>query len=183
MIRNGPVASQFSTKLGAVDYAGDGHSLLGLHANAGITFDVQAIRNQTHYGRLQFSATVGYGGRTVEPSAEFRVLIDGQQVAAGRLGRNDTAAIDLTVQPNQRFLTLISTDGGNGYSHDQISFGDPRLVPADIPSIGDDDRVRLQQLQQQLATAETELAELGEPPVVFRRRCGAAVGCSSARSR
>ncbi len=59
MIRNGPVASQFSTKLGAVDYASDGHSLLGLHANAGITFDVPAIRNQTHYGRLQF---FGNGG-------------------------------------------------------------------------------------------------------------------------
>jgi mono/diheme cytochrome c family protein len=167
MIRNGPVASQFSTQLGAVDYAGDGHSLLGLHANAGITFDLQAIRERMDYGRLQLSATVGYGGRTVQPSAEFRVLIDGQLVANGRLGRNDTAAIDFIVQPEQRFLTFISTDGGNGYGHDQISLGDPRLAPADVSPISDDDRVRLRQLKQELAEAKTAVAELGEPPLFF----------------
>ena len=45
MIRNGPVASQHSPELGGIDFTKDGHSLLGLHANAGITFDVAAMRN------------------------------------------------------------------------------------------------------------------------------------------
>jgi len=42
-IRNGPVAKQFSTTLDGVDYAQDGHTILGLHANAGITFDLGEI--------------------------------------------------------------------------------------------------------------------------------------------
>ena len=39
-----PFDSQFSTKLGDVDYAADGHTLLGLHANAAITFDLAGMR-------------------------------------------------------------------------------------------------------------------------------------------
>ena len=39
MIRNGPVASQHSSELDGIDFTKHGHSLLGLHANAGITFD------------------------------------------------------------------------------------------------------------------------------------------------
>ena len=30
-----------------------------------------------------------------------------------------------------RFLTLMSTDGGDGIGHDQVFFGDPKLVRAD----------------------------------------------------
>jgi hypothetical protein len=28
---------------------------------------------------------------------------------------------------NDRFLTLVATDGGNGYQQDHIIFGDPQL--------------------------------------------------------
>ena len=44
MIRNGPVASQHSPELDGIDFTRDDHSLLGLHANAGITFDLAAMR-------------------------------------------------------------------------------------------------------------------------------------------
>ena len=43
MIRSGPVASQFSTTFGATDFNTDGHSMIGLHANAGTTFERTAI--------------------------------------------------------------------------------------------------------------------------------------------
>ncbi len=71
MIRNGPVASQHSPELGGIDFTKDGHSLLGLHANAGITFDVAAISKRTRGARcanpqadcrLQFTAKLGYFG-------------------------------------------------------------------------------------------------------------------------
>ena len=74
MIRNGPVASQHSPELGGIDFTKDGHSLLGLHANAGITFDVAAvgralvpIGNDEQTGKgaapaLRFTAKLGYFG-------------------------------------------------------------------------------------------------------------------------
>jgi len=167
MIRNGPVASQFSTQLGKTDFNADRHSMIGLHANAGITFDLRAIRKATNLDKLQFSTVAGYGGRTVEPSAEFRVLLDGQQLAHGRIGRNDAVPIKFSVPADARFLTFISTDGGNGYGHDQISFGDPRLAPAEPRSLGDEGRERLANLRSQKQKLETELKQLGEPPVFY----------------
>ncbi len=167
MIRNGPVASQYSTKLGAIDFVGDGHSMIGLHANAGITFDIAAIRQATNHGQVRFSSTVGYGGRTVEPSAEFRVFVDAALVSKGRLGRNDTAAVEVTIEADQRFLTLISTDGGNGYGHDQISFGDPWLTPLESRPGSDENRDRLAELKQQKTRLENRLTELGQPPLFY----------------
>ncbi|MDE0577870.1 MAG: DUF1553 domain-containing protein [Opitutales bacterium] len=167
MIRNGPVASQFSTKWGGVDYNKPGHSMIGLHANAGITFDLSAIREATGIKELRFNSVAGYGGRTTTPSAEFRVLLDSKLMAHKRLGRKDAAPIDFEIPQDARFLTLISTDGGNGYSHDQISFGDPRLVPANPPSLGATDRKRFEELRKEKARLEKQLAALGEPPEFY----------------
>lgn len=170
MIRNGPVASQFSTTLGATDYNTDGHSLLGLHANAGITFDLNAIRAAIwpdESATLRFSAVGGYGGRTVEPSAEFWILLDGKLLAHERVGRNDAIPIGFDVPPAARFLTLISTDGGDGYGHDQISFGNPRLQLAEPSGLTDAKRERLSTLRQVKDELQRELESLGEPPVFF----------------
>jgi len=168
MIRNGPVASQFSTRLGDIDYATDGHSLLGLHANAGITFDLSIIRRALpRFKPLRFSATVGYGGRTIAPSAEFRVFLDGDLKSQGRLGRQDTLAVRFDIPAGSRFLTFVSTDGGNGYGHDQISLGDPRIEPA-VPAerTVESDRL-LTSLNAEQHGYQKELAALGEPPEFY----------------
>jgi cytochrome c553 len=187
MIRNGPVSSQFSTTLGNVDYNSAGHTMIGLHANAGITFDLAAIRaagqSETSAETSQstqlfgepsavstgyhFSCVVGYGGRTVEPSAQFRVYLDGQLKAIGRLGRNDTQEISFDVPPIASFLTLISTDGGNGYGHDQISFGDPRLTLAKSSTTTDAKKNRITQLEEQESALKSEMRVLGEPPEFY----------------
>ncbi|NQV28372.1 MAG: DUF1553 domain-containing protein [Rhodopirellula sp.] len=186
MIRNGPVSSQFSTTLGTTDYNSVGHSMIGLHANAGITFDIAAIRNAGQVTnvvknsndrqstginqspiRYRFSSVVGYGGRTVEPSADFHVYLDGDLKATGRLGRNDTKTISLAIPASVRFLTLISTDGGNGYGNDQISFGDPRLTLTDSASITDSQQEVIAQLEQKQKSLETQLLDLGDPPSFY----------------
>ncbi len=168
MIRNGPVASQFSTKLGAIDFSTAEHSMIGLHANAGITFDLEAIRRSgPATGPTRFSTVVGYGGRTVEPSGEFWILLDGELKAQQRIGRNDAVAVDFKVPTSARFLTFLSTDAGNGYGHDQLSFGDPHLVPDDPQTPGEPERERLALLQARRVQLEQELKQLGEPPVFF----------------
>ena len=187
MIRHGPVSSQFSTTLGTIDFNSAGHSMIGLHANAGITFDLAAVRNAvrpkadqktqdssnkpTDLGssvvEYQFSCVVGYGGRTVDPSAEFRVYLDGELKSTGRLGRNDTTNLSIKLPATSRFLTLLSTDGGNGYGHDQISFGDPRLTILTPTTITDKRQEQLARLHQKKESLEAELKSLGEPPKFY----------------
>ena len=167
MIRNGPVASQFSTSWGGVDYNKPGRSMIGLHANAGITFDLSAIREATGIEEMRFNSVAGYGGRTTTPSAEFRVLLDGKLMAHKRLGRNDAVPIDFEISNDAQFLTFISTDGGNDYSHDQISFGDPRLAPANPSSLEAKDLKRLEELRKEKSRVNKQFATLGEPPEFY----------------
>lgn len=176
-IRNGPVKSQFSTVLDDVDYAEAEHSILGIHANAGISFDLDAIRKLAALVNPRFRAVVGYGGRTPEIGADFFVCLDGEIVADGRIGRDDGGiAIDIPLAPEHRFLTLISTDAGNGISHDQIFFGDPSIEGDPLPLPADAAK-RLAAARAELAKREQELKSLtppsrfygpvaGKPPVV-----------------
>ncbi len=176
-IRNGPVKDQFSTVLDEVDYAKDGHSMLGIHANAGISFDLTAIRELAPLVNPRFRTVVGYGGRTSEIGADFFVCLDGEIVADGRIGRDDGGiALDIPLAPEHRFLTLISTDAGNGISHDQIFFGDPWIEGDPLP-MPKDAADRLETARTRLADLEQELKALkptdrfygpvaGTPPVV-----------------
>lgn len=181
MIRNGPVASQHSPELDGIDFTQAGHSLLGLHANAGITFDLDAARralqpvpenNQT--GRsdsrpLRFAAHLGYFGAVGSHFADAWIFVDGRRVAEFRkLKRADgLQEIDIELPASARFLTLVSTDGGNGYGMDQIGFGDPQLKPAVSPSLTDAARRRLTELKHQRDQVSRDLEILGPPPRFF----------------
>ena len=126
-----PNSSPFAatrTDLGGIDYATTGHGLLMLHANKGITFDLQAIRRANPDWRpTRFRATAGI---TSDASvADFWVLVDGH-IRFRRWQTNSTYGaipISIALSENERFLTLAATDGGNGISADWTIFGDPQL--------------------------------------------------------
>ncbi len=175
MIRNGPVASQHSPELGGVDFTNDGNSLLGLHANVGITFDVEAIRNAlvgqdaSSHDALRFTAKLGYFGATGAHHADAWVFVDGKQTAHfPELKReHGLQNIDVELPPTSRFLTLVATDGGNGFSMDQIGFGDPVVrhsVPAELTG---NDRERLAELRTQRMVIDAKLESLGPPPKFY----------------
>ncbi|WP_372898685.1 DUF1553 domain-containing protein, partial [Stieleria sp.] len=174
MIRNGPVASQHSPALDGIDFTQDGHSLLGLHANAGITFDLSAIRQsladdasgKSAETPLRFTAHLGYFGASGSHRADVWVFVDGQNVAEFKqLGRDDgLQPIDIELSPEVRFLTLVSTDGGNGIGHDQIGFGDPRIRPKTSPTRSDADANRIETLRSKRNAVTAELDALGPPP-------------------
>ncbi|MDV6029397.1 MAG: DUF1553 domain-containing protein [Phycisphaera sp. RhM] len=214
MIRNGPVASQHSPELDGIDFTQAGHSLLGLHANAGITFDLSAIRqsladdrpvdasphalarghaaslanasgcphcddSQTSIqstGRdgagknadtpLRFTAQLGYFGASGSHRADAWVFVDGQNVAEFKqLGREDgLQPIDIELSPEVRFLTLVSTDGGNGIGHDQIGFGDPRIRQKTPPTRSAADLQRVETLRGERDDVSAKLDALGPPP-------------------
>lgn len=168
-IRFGPVNSQFSTKLDGVDYAADGHTLLSLHANAAITFDLAALRAAGAPAEMKFTATAGYFGQTPKNGASCFVYVDGELKSHQKnIGRDDGGiAVEVPLPATSRFLTLMATDGGNGISHDQICFADPWLVAAQPPAISDDDKAELARLQQRRAELEKQLASLPPPAKVY----------------
>ena len=178
MIRNGPVASQHSSELDGINFTKDGHSLLGLHANAGITFDVAAVgwallpvprENETDKSArptLRFTAKVGYFGAVGNNFADALVFVDGRKVAEFRkLRRADgLQRIDVELPTSARFLTLVSTDGGNGLGMDQIGFGDPKVKLSTPPTLTDEARKRLAEIKAQGERIEKDLETLGPPP-------------------
>jgi hypothetical protein len=136
--RNGPTGG-VSPVLNGVDYSTGGNSLIGMHANKGITFDLDAIRAAN--GGIEigsFSAVFGdvssSGGNT-----DVNVYLDGV-LMYGAGGNHATPAnirnIDVPISASDRFLTLLATDGGDTYSFDQTMFGNPRLEVANNIAAG-----------------------------------------------
>jgi hypothetical protein len=132
-VTKGPFSLLQSTVLGGVDYAQPPHSMLGLHANKGITFDLDAVR-AARPGRkvLRFTAVAGNGG---VGRADFHVYVDGKpkvvQIGITEISR--VYPVDVELAEGDRFLTLIATDGAGDIGSDQIFFGDPKLVLSPAP--------------------------------------------------
>ena len=168
-IRNGPVASQHSNTLDGIDFTKDGNTLLGIHANAGITFDLEAIRKSSGHSDLKFTSRVGYFGAVGGHRADVWIFLDGVlKKNFKHLKRQDgLQEVDLPVSSNTRFLTLLATDGENSYSMDQIGFGNPKLKP-DIPKDATEgEQKEISQLKKALSEVQNELNVLGPPPKFY----------------
>ena len=168
-IRYGPVNSQFSTKLDDVDYNSDGHSLLSLHANVAITFDLTALRETGIPAELKLTATAGYFGQTPKDGASFSVFVDGQLKQTRKsIGRDDGGiAVDISIPADARFLTLMATDGGNGIGHDQICFADPWLIAAKASPLSDADQAEISRLKTRVKEIDQALASAPAPSKVY----------------
>jgi len=169
-ILNGPVSSQDSTTLDGVDYGEGPHRLLGFHANKGITFDLQALREAGHGSSYRFRAVVGYGGGAEKNKADCFIYVDGA-LRASRLGfgpKDGAYSVSFDVGPEERFLTLIATDGGDGIGHDQVFFGDPRLeVRDESATLSAQDEARKTALLAERDTLQTTYPPDQKPPMVY----------------
>lgn len=105
-----------------------------MHSNAGITFDLNALRAE--YGRLKsFSslcglAPTGLKGQGDSPKASFYVLLDGQQVfSAEDMTPADTPKpVHIVLPSSCRYLTLITTQGSDdSIDNDLCLFVKPRI--------------------------------------------------------
>jgi hypothetical protein len=168
-IRFGPVNSQFSTSLDGVDYATNGHTLLSLHANVAITFDLAALREAGAVADLKLTATAGYFGQTPRDGASFHVYVDGELKAHRKnIGRDDGGiAVEVPLPANHRFLTLMSTDGGNGIGHDQICFADAWLVPANPAPMSNEDQAAMVRYEQRRKELESQLTSFPTPSRMY----------------
>ncbi len=121
--------------IGGQDYGRTGHGVLFMHASKGITFDLAAIR-AAHPGATwtRFCAvgqnTAGAAHVSgISGKSDLWVFVDG----ALRFQRTPVLLSDppfdvrVELSSNDRYLTIVTTDGGDDYHGDFISLGDPRL--------------------------------------------------------
>jgi len=170
-IANRPLNSQRNTKISSTDYAAKGHSMLAMHANSGITFDLAKLREQSGLKAMRFVGLVGFGAykEAAAAKADFTVFVDAELKFQNlKFGKDETAALDLEVPANAKTLTLIATDGGDGIGNDLLFIGDPKLVleMADTRTT-EADQAKLKQLRTTAAKLETDLKALPEPSKVY----------------
>jgi ferric-dicitrate binding protein FerR (iron transport regulator) len=109
-----------------------------MHANAGVTFDLNKIRARLLGLCLgQFTATCGIvEGEDLGNRAAFWVLVDGEKRAEFHAVSKDPGryrSIAVPLKEQDRFLTLVTTDDGDDVDHDWSLFGQPYLVVEESP--------------------------------------------------
>ncbi len=115
------------TTLGIIDYAQKEHCYLFIHSNKGVTFNLEAIRKANPDATIRrFLAVLGNAS---EGSADVWILFDGKERFCRREISNKFVAmpVNIPIRKEDRFLTLIATDGGDDIFSDWIMLGDPRL--------------------------------------------------------
>ena len=124
---NGPTSNDPSLLNGNPNYTGDpfNHSIMTVHSNVGITFDLAAIR----LANPTISVFNANAGGACSPSCEIFVLLDGSLVTqAGPFGNNNFAVVSVPIPPTASFLTLAVGDGNTGTINCAHGyFGDPFL--------------------------------------------------------
>ena len=126
-----------SPRLNGITYGTSSHPALTLHPNAGITFDLNQIRQDNPDIQIdRFTAVCSIPKdlpQTQFSSADVWILMDG----AVRLhlhcpvDRHVVENVDLPIPARTRFLTLATTCSGRA-DYSWILFGDPFLEPAAI---------------------------------------------------
>ncbi|MBN1393684.1 MAG: NPCBM/NEW2 domain-containing protein [Pirellulales bacterium] len=115
----------------------DGRGLLCMQSNSGITFDLAAVRRIHKDARpARFRATVGmidaeplFADKNPQGMTDVWVFVDGhlKQKRMQLRPRDGISDFNVTLGPQDRFLTLVITDSANGAMFDWVVWGDPVL--------------------------------------------------------
>jgi len=124
-----------TARLNGVRFGTSRHPAMNLHPNAGITFDLDRIRQDNpniHIDR--FTAVCGIPKNLPQPqfsSADVWILLDGVVCLHLRYptGQSVVEKVDVPIPVQTRFLTLVTTCSGRA-DYSWILFGDPFLEPA-----------------------------------------------------
>jgi len=113
------------------------HPAIALHSNAGITFDLEALRAALPgLGIDRFRATCGiseeakaYAAEVPEMKADFWVLVDGEKrfEATGVRADSGPREVSVSLSEKDRFVTLATTDADGVCNYDWCFFAEPRL--------------------------------------------------------
>ncbi|MEE3372050.1 MAG: DUF1553 domain-containing protein [Planctomycetota bacterium] len=158
--RYGPSGGATVNTIDAVDYNKAPNWMLALHANKGITFDLEVLRTTFAFQKSTFQTVFGHGGAKDQSTVDFFIYLDGKRVhqQEGFAAQQKGVVIDLPLPVSARFLTLVVTEGGQGLSHDQAILGNPRIVIAQRDEANKVQQARLADLQQRKQELQAQLA-------------------------
>jgi hypothetical protein len=170
-IANRPLNAQRSTTLGDTDFITKGHTMLAMHANSGITFDLVKLREQSGLAAMRLTGLVGFGAskEAAASRADFTIFVDAElKFQKLNLRKDETALLDIKVPANAKTLTLIATDGGDGIGNDLLFIGDPKIVPEVTESrLTEAAVIELKKLRAEAQKIESDLKALPEPAKVY----------------
>jgi hypothetical protein len=130
-----PSGEIHTARLDGVSFGTSTHPALNFHPNAGITFDLDQIRQDSPDIPVdRFTAVCGIPKELPQPqfsSADVWVLLDGVVRLHLRYPaeRNVVEKVDVPIPAQTRFLTLAATCSGRA-DYSWVFFGDPFLEPA-----------------------------------------------------
>ena len=161
-IKYGPSSGFTVNTISGTDYSAEPHWMLALHANKGVTFDIEAMRAAYGFQASRFRTLFGHGGAEGESRLDFAVYLDGRRVvhAPGFRAQQAGLEVDVEIPASARFLTLVVTEGEQGISHDQAILGNPRIVPDATEHDDESRRERRVALEQQKEAIQAELEAL-----------------------
>jgi len=170
-LANRPLNAQKHTRLGTTDFSAKGHTLLAMHANSGITFDLAVLREKSGLQAMRLTGVVGFGATdgAAATRGDFSVYVDTElRFQKLKLRKDESAGIDVEVPATAKTLTLIATDGGDGIGSDLLFIGDPKLTaePGD-KRVNGEDELALNQLRAETKKLEADLKALPEPAKVY----------------
>ncbi|MCE5187470.1 MAG: NPCBM/NEW2 domain-containing protein [Planctomycetaceae bacterium] len=94
-----------------------GNACIVMHANRGLTFDLDAIRTNYHRGIDRFTCQIGIAdfNENCPANADFYVLLDGKVCYSLKQYKEKGVLNDVSVEikDTARFLSLVTTDGGD----------------------------------------------------------------------
>jgi hypothetical protein len=113
-----------------------------MHSNNGVTFNLDAIRAlHPQVGITGFRARVGNsyrpagpGASPARPLASIHVIVDGIARYEKRAFANVDGPIDVTcaISDDDHFLTLATTDGGDGNACDWVLWTHPEVLVRNV---------------------------------------------------
>lgn len=105
-------------------------SQISFHANKGVTFDLRELEaDHANHSATRFTAGLAHANGRLQggsDGARFDIVIDGEIAQSVTLAPAEQVAVDIAIQPEARFLTIVATSG-TSYSFDQTLIGDPTV--------------------------------------------------------
>lgn len=139
------------TKLPGYNFAGAGQQSLVMHTNAGVMIDLDSIRDaNAGFEVVAIKAVVGNSSNYDSSvphrfglRSEFLAYLDSDLVKRQLFDLADDSkprvvTLDLPIEETNRYLTLISADGGDGNHQDWLVIGNPIVVLQPIEKLTDD---------------------------------------------
>lgn len=108
--------------------SGETHSMISAHAQKGITFDLNAIEAANENRQIaSFTCIAGDSRPKAGGVISYFVLVDGIVKTSGLNLSNAEQAVEISIAPGDRFLSLVITNADNTNNSDHGYFGNAFL--------------------------------------------------------